>query len=209
MDPTDWTGLLDPVVISTTNTPIITNPAGTNLAAPYNINGVPQGGSLIQPGGGTSIIGSTALWSNAGTVGGQSIDLRATVLNAGANDMIQFSSAQTPGATTDDPIVVVGEFGGNSGGPAQDVQVQVRWEVLETGTNTQLAGDLAILFTDIDGVAGPGTREAIAASIFDPVSYTLENPTDLVGSVQGNLLQVDGTVPKQRRHFPGWFLARR
>ncbi|MGB7180648.1 MAG: DUF4347 domain-containing protein, partial [Burkholderiaceae bacterium] len=195
INPANWTGILDPISISVTGAPTVVASPGTATAALFpNIYGNAQSGVRLVPTTGT-IVGTTALWNNAGFIGTQAIDLLATVVTADADDYIQFSSPTTPSATADDPTIIVGDSSPVGVNPDTDSRVEIRWQMFEAGTNIPVSGEFNVLITDIDGVNAPGTREAIAASINDPVSYTLSNTTNLVGSVQGTLLQADGTVP--------------
>ena len=67
LDAREWNGLLAPLVISVATAPTL---SGTSGVGPY---GFVQG-----------TVGEVALWVNAGTIGGTSIDIRATVTaNAG------------------------------------------------------------------------------------------------------------------------------
>ncbi len=187
----EFNRVLAPITISVTNTPIVTNPAGTTTQAATVYAG--HTGVRVMPGT-SNVVGASARWNNAGNLGSQQLDVVATVIEADADDFVQFSSPTNPTATDDDPQLLVGDNSLSGGLANTDTAVKIRWDLFLAGTNTPAAGEFAYLITDVDGTGGnPNTREAVAASVNDPVSYTIRNPSDLVGSIQGDLLRVDGT----------------
>jgi VCBS repeat-containing protein len=156
-----WDGVLAPVIISATTAPVVT--AGT----------------------GGAVIGTTALWRNAGSVNGLSIDLRATVVGAGTGDTVTFAIAG------DDPSLTVNTGEAiNTGG----AQVKIRWEIFSAGTTTAVSGDVTFTVADIDGVAGrTDSREALAVSTDTLISYTVESNSNLRLSSTPGLLKASGT----------------
>jgi hypothetical protein len=166
----DWQGSLAPLVISTAN------------------NQVP----IVV---GTGAVGTTALWANAGTVGGSNIDLRATVMaitgpNAGKS--ITFSSVG------DDPSILL-----NAGAPNTAVSYAIKWEVFLAGTTTVASGSPSFGVADIDGTPTGGDRESILADRTNLVQYTTNAPTTLVPVVSGGSVGVKGTFDDVPATSPG------
>ena len=154
---------LAPLVISITGAPVLTGTTGTNA-----MTGLPEGG-----------VGYTALWANAGTVGGSAIDLRATVVALSASTV----SFITQG---DDASIVL------NGGAT----VTIKWEIFAAGTSQTVVavGSPNFRITDIDGVAGvPGSRETVTPQLNGLTGYTIDSPTNLVVTTSGAGVQVAGT----------------
>ncbi|HHN67896.1 MAG TPA: DUF4347 domain-containing protein, partial [Thermopetrobacter sp.] len=128
-------------------------------------------------------VGATAVWLNAGTLNGQSIDLKATIIS-----FTDQSGAGAPffGTQGDDPFFqLVGQ------GVAT-----VRWEIFQSGTNqtVQAFGSPTFTVRDIDGIGGnPYTRETVAPSLDGLQSYATETPTNLNIVVQSGQIKASGT----------------
>ena len=167
IDAPEWNGILAPLEISVSNAPIVSG--GNN-------------------------VGAVGLWTNAGSVGGTPIDIRATVISADAGATVAFATA-------------FGSYG--PGQPADDMWLQitggsmtVRWEIFASGTNQTVVafGNPDFRISDIDGNSSvvtpfPGIEvEAVAPSLNGLTSYTLDNPTTLVAGVNAGQLLVVGTV---------------
>ena len=144
-----------PMVISTTAQPIVT-------------------------GNGTA--GTVGLWKNAGTIGGEPIDLRATLIQQ-AGSLVKLETVGN------DPSVLINGATGND-------SVTVRWEVFKAGTNQTVFayGNPTFSVADIDGIGGnPYTRETVSPSLNGLTGYKLENPTNLRVAVEAGVLKVSGT----------------
>ncbi|MEO0501352.1 MAG: DUF4347 domain-containing protein, partial [Pseudomonadota bacterium] len=165
-----WNALLAPAIISVTSGPVVTNAGST--------------------------VGTTALWSNAGTVGGNAIDLRATVISATAQDTIAF------GRSGDDPSLTIRSGSGNTRDLAQ---VTVRWEMFRAGTQLAIAGDVGFTVTDVDGQNGvPRSREIIAVSSDDLVSYTTAGNSSIAIDSRPGFLEASGLQNQNVPNQPGW-----
>ena len=142
-------------------------------AAPLEISatGDPSSATLSQ-------VGDSTLWSNAGTVDGQAIDLRATVV---------FIDTVSVGATTsgDNPRFLI------TGGPGL---AEIEWRVFVAGTNQPIFGSPQWTINDIDGNYGqPTTLETVVPSLEGLVNYQLEPDTELSTSTNNGQLTVSGT----------------
>ena len=119
--------------------------------------------------------GGLAVWTNAGTVGGQNIDLRARLISSAAvGDTLSFDK---PTAATNDPGFLL-VASGNSG----SASLQVQWEIVLAGTNTPIAADVNFTIADIDGTgANPNapTRESVVVSTDTLSSYQSAATTDV------------------------------
>ena len=168
IDARNWDHELAPLTISVVNDPIQTG--GTNA-------------------------GAVGLWTNAGTIGSEAIDIRATVVSADAGVTINFATrtgfydaAQTLKA--DDMWVQI------SGGDAT-----VKWEIFKSGTNqtVKAVGDPNFRITDIDGYGGPVPAaptievEAVAPDLHGLTTYVVGSPTNLNVTIINGEVLVRGT----------------
>jgi large repetitive protein len=171
-----WEGLLAPAVISVSST--------TSVLRVFN-----SAGTLVSDssGAGTGFIGGrsagvtaggVAVWSNAGTVGGQAVDLRAVIVSntsgTSAADVINFDR---PTTTSNDPSFLL--TAANGPGTAS---VQVRWELVLAGTSTPVAADISYTIADLDGTgANPNapTREFVVVSTDSLSSFQSAGTSDI------------------------------
>jgi large repetitive protein len=174
-----WGGLLAPTTISVApNSLIVRDSTGTIIS---------QGGTNF-PGGRSpgQVAGATAVWANAGSIGGQAIDLRATVVSITSGATVQFDR---PVSGVDNPafLVVAGSATGL-------VSAEIRWETFIAGTTTPITGDVTYSIADIDGVGGnPNSRERIRVDTATLSSYTLDNPTNVNVVNSPGLVTASGT----------------
>ncbi|MCB1518996.1 MAG: DUF4347 domain-containing protein, partial [Hyphomicrobiaceae bacterium] len=165
----EWNGELAPLVIS------VSSPPTTN---------------------GLTGLGAVSVWTNAGTIGGTSIDIVARVVSATPGSVVQFSTAfgvdaYGPGRDADDLWLIV------TGGT-----VTVQWEIYASGTNQTVAavGDPNFRISDIDGDASVNSTfptlevESVAPNVESLTSYTVDNPTNLQTGISGGNLTVIGTA---------------
>jgi large repetitive protein len=170
-----WEGLLAPALISVSSTTTILrvfNSAGTLVS---------DSGTGVGWVGGRSIgvtAGGFAVWSNAGTVNGQAVDLRAVIVSntsgTAAADVINFDR---PVTTSNDPAFLLTAAAG-----AGTASVQVRWELVLAGTNTPVAADISYTIADLDGTgANPNapTRESVVVSTDTLSSFQSAGTTDI------------------------------
>jgi large repetitive protein len=160
----DWQGLLAPALISVSSTTTVLrvyNSAGTLVS---DSSGAGTGWT-----GGRSVgvtAGGYAVWSNAGTVGGQAVDLRAVVVSntsGSAADVINFDR---PTTTSNDPAFLLTAASGTTTSPAA-ASVQIRWELVLAGTNTPIAADITYTIADLDGTGAnvnAATRESVVVA---------------------------------------------
>ncbi|MEQ1714149.1 MAG: DUF4347 domain-containing protein, partial [Hyphomicrobium sp.] len=163
IDAPEWNGLLAPLVISTTAAPTVTGAIGTNLTT-----GLLEGG-----------VGYTGLWTNAGTIGGTSIDIRATVVTLSASTISFFTQG-------DDPSIIL------NGGAT----TSIKWEIFASGTSQSViaVGSPNFQIADIDGVAGaPNSREVVRPQLNGLTAYTTDSPINLVTAVSAAGVQISGT----------------
>ncbi len=165
IDAPEWNGLLAPLTISTTLQPAVTGATGTNA-----ITGLLEGG-----------VGYTALWTNAGTIGGTLIDVRATVTSLTASTVSYFTQG-------DDLSIIL-----NGGATAT-----IKWEIFAADATHSLTiyavGSPNFRIADIDGVSGlPNSREIVRPQLNGLTGYTLDSPTNLVAAVSAGGVQVSGT----------------
>ncbi|MEZ5774504.1 MAG: DUF4347 domain-containing protein [Hyphomicrobiaceae bacterium] len=184
----DWvlesqTGVIDAVVLEA--------PEWNGLMAPLTISA----SSLPTTSGGTGA-GAVGLWTNAGSIGGTSIDIRATVISATSGTVVQFSTAfgtdfYGAGRDADDLWVAV------TGGTAA-----IKWEIFASGTGQTVhaLGDPSFRISDIDGDGAVNTAfptnevETVAPSLSSLTSYTVDTPTNLLTGVSGGNLAVVGSA---------------
>lgn len=179
IDAPEWNGLLAPLSIAVSGDPVLSGPGGTAYS-PF--------GS----------VGGSALWTNAGTLGGSPIDIRATVLstttfNAGVN-ATPFVSFITSNA--EDMQVIV--WNGTA---------TIKWEIFASGTNQTVhaVGSPNFSIRDLDGT-GTASFPALPAIELEAVSpqlnglsyYVTEGdplaPSTLNTGVVGSELIVAGTI---------------
>ena len=163
IDAPDWDGLLAPLVISTTALPTTTGATGIN-----GLTGIAEGG-----------VGYSALWLNAGTIGGSSIDLKATVTSLSASTVSFFTQG-------DDASIIL-----NGGAVAT-----IKWELFASGTSQTVyaVGSPDFRISDIDGVGGViNTRETVRPQLQGLTGYALDSPTNLVATIAAGGVQVSGT----------------
>jgi large repetitive protein len=169
-----WEGLLATALISI-------NPATTVLKV-FDTAGVEVANSTSGAGftAGQAVgvsAGGFAVWSNAGTVGGQIVDLRAVLvtstLNGATPDTISFNR---PAAGTNDPGFLLRSATGTG-----TASIQVRWELVLTGTNTPIAADISYTIADIDGT---GANAAAGALLNAPTRESVVVSTDTLSSFQ-------------------------
>ena len=154
IDVPEWNGILAPLVISVSNAPIVT---------------------------GTGAVGTTALWTNAGTIGGSPIDLRATVTS-----LTTLSGLPFFGTAGDDAFFQLTNQG----------NATLRWEIFASGTNQTVyaVGTPEFRISDVDGVGSvTNSRESVQPSLNSLTNYTLSTPTNLVPTVTPAGVQVSGT----------------
>ncbi len=140
--------------------------------------------------GGTAL-GAVGLWSNAGTVGGQSIDVTATVVS-----VVSGLPNVTFDTIGDDLRVVMNNA----------AEVVIRWEVFESGTNQTVStfGDPNLLIKDLDGSGSPETIEVVAANAAGLASYTVESVTNLVVTTPGGTVRASGTQNQSTADTEAW-----
>jgi len=172
----------------------ITAPDFTALLAPVSIS-APNGslsivdnlGNSVGVGGSITTAGGVATWSNAGTVGGAAVDIRAVVVSIGPGDRIVFEDPSSTGL--DDPSFIV--FSEGTGSPAQ---VLIRWEIVLAGTNIAATGNIDFTIADIDGIGGNiNTRETVAPSLDGLTSYGRETPSNIQFTTAGGTIRGSGT----------------
>ncbi len=171
----DWQGLLVPALISVSS-------ATTDLKV-YNSAGVLVSSTVgTDTGftGGVSVgvtAGGYAIWTNAGTIGGQAIDLRAVVVSSTTSgttpDTIKFNQLT---ATSNDPGFLL-----QSSGSTGIASIQIRWETVLAGTNTPIAGDVNYTIADIDGT---GANSAAGALLNAPTREFVVVSSDSLSSFQ-------------------------
>ena len=127
-------------------------------------------------------VGQVGLWINAGTIDGQSIDIKATITAQNGSPVI----FETVG---DDPSVLI------NGATGVD-SVTVHWEVFKSGTNQTVFayGNPTFSVADVDGIGGnPYTREEVTPNLTKLTGFELETPTNLITEVVDGVLKVSGT----------------
>ena len=169
-----WEGLLATALISI-------NPTTTVLRV-FNSANVEVANSSTAAGfaGGTSVgvsAGGYAVWLNAGTVGGQAVDLRAVLVTSTTNgatpDTIRFNQ---PSAASNDPGFLLQSATGTG-----TASIQVRWELVLAGTNTPISADISYTIADIDGT---GANSAAGALLNAPTRESVVVSTDTLSSFQ-------------------------
>ncbi|MEM7082632.1 MAG: DUF4347 domain-containing protein [Pseudomonadota bacterium] len=171
-----WKGVLAPLVISPIDYPIRESDGMQS--------GEPDVSGLSLP----FAAGDSALWSNAGTIGGESIDVRATIVSF--NDTSGVGAGAVSFSTSEDDLWVQV----NSG------EAVIRWEIFQSGTGQAVVatGNPQFTISDIDGdgsaSAFPALQiEAVIPALQSLTSYTFDTPTNLESGVVGASLVVRGT----------------
>ncbi len=172
-----WSGALAPMEINPVQFPV------------RESDGMESGAPLVS--GGLSIpfsVGDSALWENAGFIGDQAIDVRATLVSftdnsPGGTGGVSFS-------TIDDDLWVQVEEG----------EATVQWDVFASGTGQTIVafGSPEFRISDIDGDGSASVFPALQVEAVRPdmvslTSYTFDMPTNLEGGIDGAELLVRGT----------------
>ncbi len=173
-----WNGLLAQLNISVSGPPSLTFAGDVDLGPALNqaFTGDPF----------TPVSSfSQAIWENAGTVGGVSIDLVADVTNVGEPNgtAIQFFTSD------DDPSLAILNSTANA-------DVTVTWSIYQSGTNQSVVATGSPKFTvsDIDGLGVVNTLETITPSLSGLQSYTTDANSALVTTVSPSGLEATGTT---------------
>jgi large repetitive protein len=174
----DWEGLLAPAIISVSST--------TTILRVYNASGVLVSDSSLSgaaagfPSGRSVGVtaGGYAVWSNAGTVNGQAVDLRAVIVSStsgtSAADVINFDR---PTTGSNDPSFLLTAASGTG-----NASIQVRWELVLAGTNTPIAADISYTIADLDGTGSnvnAPTREFVVVSTDTLSSFQNAGTSDI------------------------------
>ena len=114
-------------------------------------------------------VGAQATWSNVATIGGQPVDIRATVVAADASAIVTF------GVTGDDLRMEL-----------ENGQATVQWELFLAGTTTPVSADVNFQITDLDG---PNIESVSAAA----TGYTVDVPTNLLVTNNAGVITAAGT----------------
>jgi large repetitive protein len=160
-----WEGLLAPTPLVGTGAPEVRNAAGAVVTGAVGA-------------------GATARWTNAGTVNGIAVDVIARVVSistrsTGASDTVTF------GTSSDDFSFTLNTGGTNTG----NAQVEIRWDIVRTGTNTPVNTDVSFTVADIDGANGQQlSRESVRVSTDTLSSY--QN----AGSTNVQFINAPGTI---------------
>ncbi|WP_354288251.1 tandem-95 repeat protein [Sphingomonas sp. UYEF23] len=173
----DWHGVLATALISINPTSTVLKvytAAGTEVANSATGTGF---STIVGASRSVGISSGYAVWTNAGTVGGQAVDLRAVVVSSTlSTDVINFDR---PVNTTNDPGFLLATAGGPTTGVAS---AQVRWELVLAGTNTPISADISYTIADLDGTgANPSaiTRESVVVSTDTLTSFQSAAVTDV------------------------------
>lgn len=179
----DWDRTLAPLVISVSTTvpPVVTPSVGTTVTSTAAGGGLTAGTTL-----GGAVVGTTIRWNNGGTVGGQAIDVRATVTAVtGSNPARTFNFA----SSGDDPSVLI-----NAGAANTAASVTLLWEVFLAGTSTVASGAPTFGIADIDGTDTGGARESVTADRTNLRTIEYNTGTSLAQSINGGNVTVAGTI---------------
>ncbi len=141
-------------------------------------------------------LNQTGIWSNAGTVGGEAIDLHATVTAIDSGVVVGMVS------NGNDPSIQLDSGGFGYGGTSAG-SVTVRWQIFEAGTENPLIGEPSWTVLDIDGAGSPNTIETITPDVEGLLSYELGDPSALVDTSVGGQLTVSGTDSDTSTPPPG------
>ena len=126
-------------------------------------------------------VGDTAIWAGAGSIGGQSIDIHATVISASPGVTVFFDT------NADDPEVDI-ETGPGGGGEAL-----IRWEIFEAGTDNIATGAPSITISDVDGIINPLTIETVIPELDGLISVTTGNNSAIDINTANGQLTASGT----------------
>ncbi|MEO7467268.1 MAG: DUF4347 domain-containing protein, partial [Sphingobium limneticum] len=195
LDGGDWAHTLDPnnpiPIAVTADSLRVVNGSGTvvvNGATGYGSDGrSPDVGQ-----------GAVATWTNVATFNGQQVDLRATVVSISTGDAIRFNRPTGTGVNGDDPTFLLRDLT-----TANDATVEIRWELVVSGTTTPLPADVRFTIADIDGIGGaPNTRESVTASTQGLAYFTREgvsniNFTSSLDQITASGTQNENTVANQ------------
>ena len=135
---------------------------GTLAVAMISAGGAPTTNGLHN-------VGAQATWANVATVGGQPVDIRATVISADAGATVTF------GVTGDDLRMEL-----------ENGTARVQWELFQAGTAIPVAADINFQITDLDGAS----VESVSAAT---TSYTVEAATNLAVSTSLGVTTAAGT----------------
>ena len=195
LDGGGWVHTLDPnnpVPISVTADSLtVTNGAGTVVAT----GSTGYDGQNRSPDVG---VGAVAVWANAATFSGRSVDLKATIVSLTAGDAVRFNRPGI-GSNPDDPTFLLRDL--TTG--ASDAIVQIRWELVDHATGAALPADVRFTIADIDGIGGdPNTRESVTAGTTGLAYYTRERVTDInftssLAAITASGTQNENTDPQQ------------
>ena len=161
----------------------------TGNAAPLTINAPTAPNALVG-------LNQTGIWSNAGTVGGQNIDLHGTVTSIDNSIRLAMVSSGN------DPSIQLDSGGFGYGGSAAG-SATVRWEVFEAGTANPVKGEPSWTVLDIDGSGTPNTIETITPDVEGLLSYELSSTSALVDTSSNGQLTVSGTDSDSATPPPG------
>ena len=126
--------------------------------------------------------GETARYSNVGTINGQSVDLVGTVVRF-ITDTNEFSSPG--GYNGDNPLITRNgnnaqvTLGNNYTGSDNDGTVEIRWQIVQSGTDIPVIGNFAIRINDLDNGAGI-TGEEVAVYTDSLDSFIIGEGTAVV-----------------------------
>ena len=134
-------------------------------------------------------IGSYAIWHNAGTTGGVTFDLKATVV--GGTGTIDFTRDLTgQGYSANDPTLVLS---------TANATASVKWEVLQAGTSVALHGNAHLSIGDIDGT---DIGESVTFDRSVVSSYRLNSGTVLSVTDNGTTLKAASTITGNTNNLP-------
>ncbi len=178
---TDQVPSLDLNVVETAPTPGQDGFAAFSFSAPTIVN---DGQSEVADGIGN---GETALYANVGFFNGQSVDLRATVIENNANTNPTFGLS---GASDNANVNMDDASSGNS-----NIST-VRWEIIESISGVPVAANFTLLITDLDNTATgndefEGERISISEGAID--GYVLEDVTDIVATLSNGVITFQPT----------------
>ncbi|MBD2843552.1 Ig-like domain-containing protein, partial [Erythrobacter rubeus] len=191
----NWYGLLAPTAISAPDDSLTVRDENGNILS-QGATGFTAFGrfSPLVPAGGT------ATWDNVGTLSGQAISLRATVVSISSGDGIRF---ERPGVLSDDPTFAI-----FAGGPtSENVQIEILWEAFFTATGAPAEIDVNFTVADIDGAGNvPRSREFVTVDTDALSSFQAANgsnvlfDTSIPGEVTASGTQNEGGgVPSAAR----------
>ena len=114
--------------------------------------------------------GETARYTNVGTIDGQAIDLIATVVRF-ITDTNEFSS---PGLNDgDNPLIRTNDgdaqvtLSNRYTGADNDSTVEIRWQVVKSGTDIPVIGNFSMVISDLDGAGTSGEEIAVSTDSLD------------------------------------------